>query len=197
MKLKLSPTVIRELFELDPLELPTNVSPLINLANTFSGGTKPAVVGKMTELIKEFGDGDLEKWELWYKDRFTDSLEKAREKIKTRLSDFRKALDKITDAQIDEWVRDLVIVKTYIGLRIQEAILQFVANHLNLKYIEATSQDESKNIDGCIGNTPVSVKPDSYRMKPEIRGTLPDVIIYYSKGEKGVYTIEFDESKIK
>lgn len=196
MKLRLPSDRIRGILELDPLELPTNVSPLINLANTFAQGTRPSVVGKLTELIQEFGDGDLAGWEKWYLDRNAAKLVVARELIKAKLAEFRQVLDRITDEQIDEWVRDLVLVKTYIGLRVQDAILRDVARAVQKEYREASSVDESRNIDGWIGVTPVSVKPDSYKQKPELRGDMPSALIFYSKGDKGIYTVEFDEKLI-
>jgi len=36
-------------------------------------------------------------------------------------------MDEITDNMIEDWVTDLVIVKTFLGLRAQEAILKEVA----------------------------------------------------------------------
>lgn len=51
----------REILELPSKpELPKYASQLINLANIFSQGTRPKVIGQMSELIKEFRKLEVE-----------------------------------------------------------------------------------------------------------------------------------------
>ena len=58
----------REILELPPKpELPKYVSQLINLGNIFSQGTRPKVVGQMSELIKEFRKSGGRTFEDWRK----------------------------------------------------------------------------------------------------------------------------------
>jgi len=58
--IKLSVEEIKKLLTDEELNLPTYASPLINLANRFSQATRPKVVGKMSELIKECPYRDFE-----------------------------------------------------------------------------------------------------------------------------------------
>lgn len=59
-------------------------------------------------------------------------------------------------------------------------------------YRLATPEEESKGIDGYVGKTAYSIKPDSYK----IMGNLPESIdvkmIYYTKKKTGL-SIEVDD----
>jgi hypothetical protein len=181
VQFKLSSDSVRNLLNVDPLDMPKYVAPLLNLANKTSGGTRPRVVGKVTELIKEIDGGTLEEWEAWYSKHHGDKLEIAKEKIKEMVQNFRTAMECITDEVIDEWVKDLVIVKTYIGLNFQEAIFREISKRLNVEFRPSTAEEESKGIDGWLNNQPVSVKPASYRTKPELSEDIPRTVIFYEK----------------
>jgi hypothetical protein len=102
------------------------------------------------------------------------------------------AISKIDREMVKKWVRDLVITKTFVGLRCQQAILRKVAQIRNSDCRLSTPEEESRGIDGYIGERPVSIKPATYRSK---NLTLPEDIkvevIYYSK-EKGGLIIEFE-----
>ena len=121
----------KKILELLNIELPkfTKYSgPLMNLANRFIGGTKPKVVGQMSELIKEFDGETFKEWENWYLKKYPEAIEAAVEKIAQMLINFKDVLEKISKASIKEWVRDLVIIKTFVGLKNQEAILKSGGN---------------------------------------------------------------------
>lgn len=119
---------MRELLDAPPPTLPTYVSPILNLANRFAGGTRPKVVGQMSKLIQEFEGRSLEEWAAWYQERYPDAIAEAIRLVRKKLSDFKRVIDNITDDMIELWVRDLVLVKTFIGLKFQEAILKKVAD---------------------------------------------------------------------
>ncbi|GBD88961.1 MjaI restriction endonuclease [bacterium BMS3Abin03] len=91
---------------------------------------------------------------------------------------------------IETWIGDLVIVKTFLGLKFQAAVIKKIAKLKNTTYRLAEPQEESKGIDGFIGERPVSVKPITYKSK-----ALPEEIkvdfIFYEKKKSGVI-IEFD-----
>jgi len=53
--------------------------------------------------------------------------------------------------------------------------------------------EESKGIDGYIGNVPVSIKPDTYEVKASLPEYINIRIIYYKKVNDG---IEVDYSEI-
>ena len=51
MKLKLSNKQIKEMLEVESIEFPKYTSQIMNLANQNSQGTRPKVVGQLSELI--------------------------------------------------------------------------------------------------------------------------------------------------
>ena len=67
------------------------------------------------------------------------------------MKDMKQVLQPIDNEIIREWVEDLVIVKTYAGLRFQEAIIKKLAELGGKNYRLAEPGEESKGIDGYIG----------------------------------------------
>lgn len=124
MKVKITTNEIRKYLDVETIEFPKYASPLINLANQYAQGTRPRVVGQMSELIQEFEGKKLSEWEEWYLKKNPDAIKNATEKIFQKLKEFKNSLNKIDRNMVEQWVRDLVIVKTFIGLRFQEAILK-------------------------------------------------------------------------
>lgn len=193
MKIILSSNEVRQLLEVPFPTLPTYVSSILNLANRYAGGTRPKVVGQMSELIKQFEGRTLDEWAVWYQERYPDAIAKAVRLIRNKLSDFRRTIDNITDEMITLWVEDLVLVKTFIGLRFHEVILKKVAEVAGLKYSLALPEQEARGIDGLIGDREVSIKPISWKEQVIHRDHLQGVLIFYRKTEKGI-EIEFDPS---
>ena len=77
--------------------------------------------------------------------------------------------------------------KTAEGLIIQEKVLKYIAENLGVEYRLATPEEESRNIDGFVGETPVQIKPDTYSAKkPSVREEIEVEIIYYKKTAKYV-----------
>jgi len=109
MRITLTSAEIRELLDAPPLELPTYVSPLLNLANRFAAGTRPKVVGQMSELIQQFGGRSLEDWAAWYQEEHPEAIAEAVRRIRDKLSEFRLVIDNITAEMIELWVKDLVL----------------------------------------------------------------------------------------
>ena len=114
----------------------------------------------------------------------------ATEKICLMVLKLKDAIVQIDKQMVREWLEDFE-VKTFAGLRFQTSILKRVAEIKKLPFTEATSSDESKNIDGYIGGEPVTVKPISHKTKNMLPEQLPKNMIYYEK-LKGVIVIEFD-----
>ena len=90
------------------------------------------------------------------------------------------------------WVEELVVVKTFSGLRFQEAILKAVAEFYQVSARLALPAEESQGIDGYIGVTPVSIKPTSYYAKPMLNENILVPIIFYEKVKDGI-NIEFPD----
>ena len=99
----------------------------------------------MSELIQEFEGKTLCEWEKWYLKKKPDAIRNATEKILLKLKELKNALNKIDHATVEQWVRDLVIVKTFAGLRFQEAILKKGAEIKGTNYRLAEPRDFIEN----------------------------------------------------
>jgi len=196
MRITLTSAEIRELLDAPPPQLPTYVSPILNLANRFAAGTRPKVVGQMSELIQQFGGRSLEDWAAWYQEKHPEAIAEAVRRIRDKLSEFKRVIDNITDEMIERWVKDLVLVKTFIGLKFQEAILKKVAEATGLDYALASPEQEARGIDGLVGGHEVSIKPSSWKDQVVQRENLPGVLIYYRKTDNGL-EIEFEPSDFR
>lgn len=186
MKVKITTKEIRKYLDIETPEFPKYIAPLINLANQYAQRTRPRVVGQMSELIQEFEGKSLSEWEKWYLKKKPDAIKNATEKILQKLKEFKNSLDEIDQTIVEQWVRDLVIVKTFVGLRFQEAILKKGAEIKGTNYRLAKSDEESKGIDGYIGDIPVSIKPHTYEMKAALPEHIAIKIIYYRKIDNGI-----------
>lgn len=193
MEFKIKIEEIRRLMEIENPEFPKYTTQILNLANQNAQATRPKVVGQMSELIKEFTGRTLEEWEEWYLKRYPDSIDKATKKILEMINNFRDAINQIDESMIRQWVRDLVIVKTFIGLRFQEAVLKKIAEKFDADYRLSTPEDESKGIDGYISNIPVSLKPTTYNSKKMLTEKLKGYIVYYEKQKDGLKIIVPEE----
>jgi hypothetical protein len=167
-------------------EFPKYTTQILNLANQNSQGTRPKVVGQLSELINECPEKTYEGWKNWYLTKHPEAIKNASERINKMVNNLKEAIQKIDKTMIKEWVEDLVLEKTFIGLRFQEAILKKVANIKKQKYRLSTPQEESKGIDGLIGNTPVSIKPITYKTKKSLKESIDAKIIYYDKTKSGL-----------
>ena len=167
-------------------KFPRYTSQILNLVNQNAKATRKNVVGQMSELIKQGPNEDYYKWKKWYLNKRPDSIEKATAKMIETMKEFRSAMDKIDEKMIQQWVEDLVIDKTYTGLKLQEIILKKIADLKKTSYRLAGPSEESRGIDGYIGNQPVSIKPFTYKRKKLIEN-IEDYIIYYRKTRYDVY----------
>jgi len=169
----------------EDISFPKYTTQLLNIANQNAQGTRPDVVGQMSELIQECPERSYDGWKKWYLEQHEDAIESAVERIKPMIENFRDALEKIDEDMIRAWVKDLVLNKTAEGLIIQEIILKELAERREASWRLAEPDDESKNIDGYLGETPVSIKPESYKSKdPSVRDQIEAQIIYYKKTDK-------------
>ena len=189
MEFKIKVEEIRRLMKIESPEFPKYVTQILNLANQNAQATRPKVVGQMSELIKEFTGRTLEEWEEWYLKRHPDSIDKATKKILEMINNFKNAINQIDESMIRQWVRDLVIVKTFIGLRFQEAVLKKIAEKFDTEYRLSTPEEESKGIDGYVSDIPISLKPVTYQSKKMLTEKIEVDIIYYEKQKDGLKII--------
>lgn len=171
----------------EPREFPTYVSPILNLANRFSQATRPKTVGQMTELIRQCPHQDYEGWKRWYLEKYPEAIDQAAEMMMRKVKAFRSVLKAIDPALVKAWVEDLVLVQTFVGLAVQRAMLKELATYTKRKYRLASPEEESKGIDGFIGDTPVSIKPATYKVEEKRLGEkIGAVIIYYRETSEGI-----------
>jgi hypothetical protein len=97
----------------------------------------------------------------------------------------------IDEAMVRKWVEDLVIVKTFMGLRFQEAILKKLSEVYSCDYRLAQPYEESKGIDGFVGEKAISIKPLTYKVKPALHDGIVYKVVYYEKLKDGI-VIEYD-----
>jgi len=168
---------------------PLYVPFILNQANRNAQGTRPKIVGQMSELIKEFQreavKKEFEEWKVWYLKKHPQAIDKATEKVYEMILKFGEAMSKIDKKIVRQWIEDLVINETFTGLMFQEVILIELAKQKGVKYRPSTSREESKGIDGYIGNVPVSIKPITYKTKILIE-KIEVQMVYYEKLKTGI-----------
>lgn len=185
-KLTISNQEIARLIAGAPADFPKYTTQLINLANQNAGGTRPKVVGQLSDMIQEFTGKSLAEWRDFYLEKKPGAMKAAADKIWTMIQNLKEAMGRIDRQMVDDWVYDLVIVKTFAGLRFQESILAKIASEENTTYRLAMPEEEAQGIDGFIGETPVSIKPATYRTKNMLPEAIDVHMIFYDKQKDGL-----------
>ena len=186
MKIKLKNAEIQEYVDAPASEFPKYTTQLINIANQNSQGTRPKVVGQLSDLIQEFPGQTFEEWVTWYQEQYPEAIENATDKIISMIENFNAALPKIDRDLVRSWVEDLVLVKTFTGLKFQEAILRKLSEIKGCDYRLAGPYEESQGIDGFVGEEAYSIKPSSYHSKDNLAESIEVKIIFYEKKKDGV-----------
>lgn len=172
---------------------PKYVTQLLNLVNSNAQGTRPRVVGQMTELLEESGARTEAEWRSYYDEHMPNGIAAATSRIKQKLTEMRWAMNSITDEMVEAWVCDLVYTKTFTGLRVQEVILAYLAEKVGASYRIATVEEEAKGIDGWINDHPVQVKSITYKTAMMRSSEVINApIVYYEKKREGV-SIEYPD----
>ena len=190
-KFKISNDEVANLSNAPHYEFPKYVSQFINLANSNAGGTRPKVVGQMSELVKEFDGKSIDEWIAWYTERYPNAINDATEKVWTMYETMKGAFNTITKDMVENWVKDLVYGKTYCGIRFQTAIISAIANQLNKDWREANPDEEAKGIDGFIGGKPLQIKASTYKFEAQLSEVIDVPIVYYDKKKDGI-SIEYN-----
>jgi hypothetical protein len=170
------------------------VGSVINLANSFSQATRPKHVGQLSELIQIFRDStsdhSVARWEQFYDQEIgCSNIDTASDKVWEYVTRIQKNLNALTKEDVHNWVKDLIINKTFDGLQLQLDILQMVCD--NDDYRLATSEEEAKGIDGFVNGQPVSIKPHTYKKTIQAgKESIPYRIIYYKKTKNGLVVHE-------
>jgi hypothetical protein len=193
--IKITNIAILSLLEAKTSEFPKYSTQILNLANQNAQGTRPAVVGQMSNLIQEFKGNKLKEWEDWYIDKHPEAISIAAKKIFDMVTNFKDVMTKIDKDMVERWVKDLVVIKTFVGLKFQEAILKTVAENFKVSYRLADPAEESIGIDGIVGDKSISIKPITYQNMPALSEEIHSTIVYYEKVKDGI-KISFDENLI-
>lgn len=190
-KFKISNEEVSELSNAPQYKFPKYVTQVINLVNSNAGGTRPNVVGQMSELVKEFDGKSIEEWIEWYTERYPDAVDNATDKIWSMYETMKEAFNAITREMVENWVKDLVYGKTYCGLKFQTAIISAIAARLGKDWREANPEEEAQGIDGFIGGKPLQIKSSTYKLEARLSETIDVPIVYYEKKKDGI-SIEYD-----
>ena len=181
---------IEEYNESYSYSFPKYTSQLINWANQNARGTRPFVVGQMSELFPEFVDSGekmtIDGWKKWYTKRYPEAFDKATQKIYAQVNNLRNAIPFIDEEMIGRWVENLIIHKTFNGFYVQKAIFASLAERNNTSYRLAIPNEESEGIDGYVGNVPYSVKPNTYKTMGRLSEIINVKMIYYTKTKTGL-----------
>lgn len=123
---------------------PKYTTQIINLANQNAQGTRPSVVGQLSELIHKCPHKEYYRWKEWYLKEQPNALNNATKKVFAMVEELKKAINQIDENMVRKWVEDLVIDKTFIGLRFQEAILKRIAKLKNTNYRLSEPKEEKE-----------------------------------------------------
>lgn len=182
--------------ESEDYSFPKYTSQLINWANQNAQGTRPKVVGQMSELFPEFMSSSqritIEYWKRFYIMQHPKAIEEATDKIYSQIENLKSAIQLVDRNMVQHWVEDLIFNKTFNGMYVQKAILASLADLKDTDYRLATPEEEARGIDGFVGDTPYSVKPDTYKTMGRLSELIDVKMIFYTKTKTGL-RIEVEE----
>lgn len=176
------------------------VSGFLNFANRMSQATRVKNLGSTSQLFRAFRQSEgavtsLHDWERFYTNQVVnedqqsglEAISTAGARLYAQVDRIRAELDQITPQECEDYVRDLVIDKSFIGHGIEEAVLRKIAEKTGRIFTPSTLDDERRGIDGYLDDEPVSVKPASYRADENTHDTpLPAKVFYYALSESDV-----------
>ena len=136
--------------------------------------------------MKEFNGENVDEWEKWYNQKCPDAISEATQKIWKMVVKLKDASQMIDYDMVKSWVRDLIVSKTFMGLKFEKAILKKGASLFNTTYRQSTKTDEAKGIDGYIGDIPVSIKPETYSSMKSLNEQIEVKFIFYEKKKDGI-----------
>lgn len=183
-KVKILNADIQETISGVKIEFPKYTTQVMNLANSNAQATRPRNVGQLSDLIQEFKGNKISEWRTFYTEKYPNAIKEAAKKVQDMC--VLMGMDKnITPDLAELWVDDLIITKTFIGLKFQEAILSKISKVKGTTYTLSTPEDEAIGVDGTIGDVKVSVKPITYKSKI-LSEEINFPIIYYTKKKDGI-----------
>ena len=179
MKKKISNQEVAALSNASVYPFPKYTTMLINQINRTAQGTRPKVVGQMSDLIQEFDGQTLEEWKQWYDRKQPEAIDKATNKIYGQFLKLREAMNLIDENLIREWVKDLVYNKTFCGLKVQQAVISFIAEEIGKK-----------------GKWRLANKDEEKEAEAQLKEIIKAPIVYYEKTKAGL-VVEFNPEDFK
>jgi hypothetical protein len=193
-EIKITRKQLQKVADYKPKSFPKYSASLINLLNRWARSTDAKIVGQMSDLVQECPHKDYDKWREWYLKKHPTAIDDATKLIMAKLKDVENAFKDIDEKIVKIWVEDLVIDKSFWGLKIQEAIIIELEKITNEKCRLANKQEESKGIDGFVGNIPIQIKPSSYKTASNVKNEkLRAKTIYYEKNNDGDFIVDYSE----
>ena len=190
MKLNISNAELSALNDITNPEFPKYTSQLINWANQNAQGTRPKIVGQLSDLFPEYQASTynvaISDWKEWYTEKYPGAIEEATDKIFNQVENLKEAIKLIDKSMVRKWVEDLVISKTFSGMYVQRAILAKISDMRKEPFRLASPEEESKGIDGYVGDTAYSIKPVTYKTMGRLSESIDIKMIYYSKKKSGL-----------
>ena len=187
---------------MDPYLSNKTMEDMFNKRLESSGANKVNVIGPISEYFDDFKKGykningsiefivnDWEKYYLAnYEEKYKAGLRKFLNYCANDVEPISHRIDApLTNDSIDkvkflakEYFDFLLFNKTAKGLYVEEEVLKFLCEKTGRVYRKDYSE-ESKGIDGYIGDIPVSVKPKSFKGGMSYRGINIDNYIKYCK----------------
>jgi len=192
--------LVAEEVEEFPVDTPKYTTYLLNPAINLSQSNRPEVVGQMSEIIEEFRDecpdGTFQDWIEFYFEEYDGErrLEEATQKAFPMVKRMKEAFEEIDKEMTHNYLRDLVLFKTYEGFDIQETIFRKLGEIYETEVRQATAEDESKGIDGYLNGQPISIKPVTY--KDNLQEGIDAPIVYYDENKTNK-AMSIDISELK
>ena len=202
-KYKITNSKINDYNNIDIPVFPKYATQLINLVAGTAQGTRPSVVGQLSEMFPEYrkeckGTISVEGWKKWYLRKMPGAIKNSTRKIALMMQQYKKAMESIDYDMIQAWVEDLVFNKTFTGMFVQEAIIKYLGEEVEHKPSRlSTPAEESKGIDGYVGKKAYSIKPNTYKEESKhLMEMIEAYMVYYEKKKDGlIIEVEDDEDK--
>lgn len=86
---------ILTLLDTEASSFPKYTTQILNLANQNAQGTRPSVVGQMSELIHDFKGNKIKDWEDWYLEKHPEAISIAATKIFEMVNNFKDVMSHI------------------------------------------------------------------------------------------------------
>ena len=181
-----------------PVETPKYTTYLLNPAINLSQSNRPDVVGQMSDIIEEFReeqpDGQFEDWIEYYYTEYDGEtrLDQATEKAFPMVKKMKEAFEQVDRELTHNYLRDLVLFKTYEGFDIQETILRKLGDMFDRDIEPASAGEESQGIDGYLGDQPLQIKPTTYKDSLQEEFDVP--VVYYDENKTNrAMTVDISE----